>query len=185
MSWSLRIARVSGIDIKVHLTFVFIFLMGALQRGRPHGAAGAVFGAGLMVALFACVTLHELGHSLVAQRFGVPVREIVLLPLGGGAASLPDGRPAVTARSSLVECPQRAGVLRSTRAYTSAASELPMPVMWVAVVCSMWPSCHVDAFHAPGPGRPGPARPALGHRTSIATWRVSETLDRTAVGGAR
>lgn len=85
MSWSLRVARVSGIDIKVHLTFVLILVLAALQWGRPHGSAGAVFGVVLMLALFACVTLHELGHSLMAQRFGVPVREIVLLPLGGVA----------------------------------------------------------------------------------------------------
>ncbi len=85
MKWSLRITQVSGIDIKVHLTFVFILAMGALQWGRPHGTAGAVFGVILILGLFLSVTLHELGHSLVAQHFGVPVREIVLLPLGGVA----------------------------------------------------------------------------------------------------
>ena len=69
MSWSLRIARVSGIDIKVHPTFVFILVLGAMQWGRPHGLDGAVFGVLLMLGLFTCVTLHELGHALVAQRF--------------------------------------------------------------------------------------------------------------------
>jgi Zn-dependent protease/CBS domain-containing protein len=85
MNWSTTIARVSGIDIKLHITFPLILLLGALQWGSAHGPTGAAFGALLMALLFLCVTLHELGHSLVAQSFRIPVREIVLLPLGGVA----------------------------------------------------------------------------------------------------
>jgi len=92
MSWSFRIARVSGIDIKVHVTFFLILVLGGLEWGRGHGVPGVVFGVLLMLALFACVTLHELGHSLAAQGFKIPVREIVLLPIGGVAllGRLPD-----------------------------------------------------------------------------------------------
>ena len=91
MKWSYTVARVSGIDIKIHATFALILALGAFQWGFPQGLggessfAGAVFGMGLMILLFACVVLHELGHSLVAQRFGLTVREIVLLPIGGVA----------------------------------------------------------------------------------------------------
>ena len=91
MKWSYPVARVSGIDIKVHATFALILALGAFQWGFPKGLdgesslAGAAFGMGLMILLFTCVVLHELGHSLVAQRFGLTVREIVLLPIGGVA----------------------------------------------------------------------------------------------------
>lgn len=85
MKWSYRLLTVAGIDIRVHVTFVFVLLLGATDFGTHYGSRGAVFGVCLMAALFACVTLHELGHSLVAQRFGVVVREIVLLPIGGMA----------------------------------------------------------------------------------------------------
>ncbi len=85
MKWSLRLARVSGIDIRVHVTFAAVLLFGALQYGEVHGARGAWFGALFMCCLFLCVVLHELGHSLVAQRLGVGVKEIVLLPIGGVA----------------------------------------------------------------------------------------------------
>ena len=91
MKWSYSVARVSGIDIKIHATFALILAYGAFQWGFPKGLEGAsslpgaMFGMGLMILLFACVVLHELGHSLVAQRFGLTVREIVLLPIGGVA----------------------------------------------------------------------------------------------------
>lgn len=85
MNWSFRIARVAGIAINVHITFFLILALGAFQWGVPYGVPGAAFGVLLMLLLFLCVTLHELGHSLVAQRFGIPVRQIILLPLGGVA----------------------------------------------------------------------------------------------------
>jgi Zn-dependent protease len=85
MSWSYRIVTVAGIDIKLHATFPLILVLGAVQWGNRFGAEGALFGAALMALLFLCVTLHELGHSVVAQAFKIPVREIVLLPLGGVA----------------------------------------------------------------------------------------------------
>lgn len=83
LSW--RIATVRGIAIRVHVTFLFIVALGALEWGLSHGAVGFAFGALLVCLLFACVALHELGHSLVAQRLGVSVREILLLPIGGVA----------------------------------------------------------------------------------------------------
>ncbi|MEN9934016.1 MAG: hypothetical protein RLZZ387_595 [Chloroflexota bacterium] len=85
MSWSFPIARVAGIDIKVHVTFFLILVLGAVQGAGANGLMGALFGVLLMLLLFLCVTLHELGHSITAQRLGIPVREIVLLPLGGVA----------------------------------------------------------------------------------------------------
>src|SRR3954462_4041174 len=84
MAWSFRIARVTGIDIKVHLTFFLILFWGAAQWSR-FGVRGYLFGIALVLLLFLCVTLHELGHSVVAQQFGVRVRQIVLLPIGGVA----------------------------------------------------------------------------------------------------
>ncbi|HMJ13818.1 MAG TPA: site-2 protease family protein [Polyangiaceae bacterium] len=85
MKWSYRIARVSGIDIRVHLTFALIVAYFAHHFSLEHGGRGALFGALLVCCLFVCVVLHELGHSLVAQAVGVTVREIVLLPVGGVA----------------------------------------------------------------------------------------------------
>ena len=84
MNWSFRVIDVAGIPIRIHGTFFLILFLGAYQWGSMTGTlSGAVFGVALMALLFVCVTLHELGHSLVAKVFGIPVRQIVLLPLGG------------------------------------------------------------------------------------------------------
>ncbi|NOT24898.1 MAG: site-2 protease family protein [Acidobacteria bacterium] len=84
MSWAYRVARVAGIDVKVHATFAIIVLLAAASWSN-YGPAGMAFGAILILLLFACVTLHEFGHAVAAQRYGIPVREIVLLPIGGVA----------------------------------------------------------------------------------------------------
>ena len=76
MSWSLRIARVRGIDIRVHASFALILALVAGDWGARHGFVGAVFGAVLLILLFTCVALHELGHSLVAQGFGVGIHAL-------------------------------------------------------------------------------------------------------------
>ncbi len=85
MRWSFRIARVSGIDVRLHATFAFAVLWFALGFSDQGGLRGAAFGVLLICALFVCLTLHELGHALVAQRFGLTVNEILLLPIGGVA----------------------------------------------------------------------------------------------------
>ena len=85
MSWTFNLLTVRGIAIKLHVTFVVILILGGLNWGQEYGLVGFAFGVALMMALFTCVTLHELGHSLAAQYYKIPVREIVLLPIGGVA----------------------------------------------------------------------------------------------------
>lgn len=87
MRGSFRVARVNGIDIRVHFTFLLVLGWVALDWGavRGQGPMGALYGVIFVGLLFLCVTLHELGHSLVAQRQGAVVRGITLLPIGGVA----------------------------------------------------------------------------------------------------
>jgi stage IV sporulation protein FB len=86
LKWSLKVGTVGGIDIKIHFTFIFIVLWAAAQGASDMGGTrGAAFATVSILLLFACVTLHELGHSLMARRLGVRVKDITLLPIGGVA----------------------------------------------------------------------------------------------------
>ncbi|MDH4313492.1 MAG: site-2 protease family protein [Gammaproteobacteria bacterium] len=87
MKWSWKFIRVAGIDIYVHSTFLILVAWIGLHFWQAEGTLTAVLsGIGFILALFTCVVLHELGHSLTARRYGILTRSITLLPIGGIAA---------------------------------------------------------------------------------------------------
>jgi Zn-dependent protease/CBS domain-containing protein len=94
MTRSFRIARVFGIDIELDYTWFIIFALivwllaspkGPLASGLPNLGVGVR----LLVAVFASllfflsVLLHELSHSVVALRNGLPITGITLFVFGG------------------------------------------------------------------------------------------------------
>jgi Zn-dependent protease/CBS domain-containing protein len=82
--WAWKIGRVFGINIYIHATFVL--LLGWVAFSHIAGGVGAIWrGLAFIVAVFTIVVMHELGHALVAKRFGVRTRDITLLPIGGVA----------------------------------------------------------------------------------------------------
>jgi Zn-dependent protease/CBS domain-containing protein len=84
MGGSFKIGRAFGIDIKVHWTFFLLLAFFAYVGYRDSGdPLTALVTAAIIVALFFCVLLHEFGHSLIAQRLGIEVPDITLLPIGG------------------------------------------------------------------------------------------------------
>ena len=86
MKWSWRLGQVSGIGIYVHWTFLILIGWIVLVYVRQGADAGAVVrGIVFVLAVFACIVLHELGHALTAKRFGIGTRDITLLPIGGVA----------------------------------------------------------------------------------------------------
>ena len=86
MRWSFRIGVIAGIEVRLHVTFL-LFVGGiAVYQGLFTGqVAEALTDLVVLLLIFGCVLLHELGHALAARRYGIRTRDIVLLPIGGVA----------------------------------------------------------------------------------------------------
>jgi len=85
MKWSVNIGKIFGINFRIHVTFflllIFIFASVVNQRGVESAILAVLF----ICTVFACVLIHEIGHSLIARRFGKEAKSITLLPIGGVA----------------------------------------------------------------------------------------------------
>ena len=92
MPGSLRIGKIFGIDIYIHISWVIILVLltWSLAVGwfpvLYHGFSAVtywVLGFIAAVLLFVSVLLHELAHSVVARARGLPVKNITLYIFGG------------------------------------------------------------------------------------------------------
>src|SRR3972149_4596893 len=92
---SFRLGRIAGIDILVHWSWFAIFFLltwwlseGFFKEVYEDWSVGERLGSALVTALlfFSSVLLHELSHSLMAKRLGLPVRNITLFIFGGVSA---------------------------------------------------------------------------------------------------
>jgi Zn-dependent protease len=75
--------RMFGVPVRMHFTFLLllVFLLFIGVGGQQSGVVTALY----VLALFGSVLLHELGHALVARRYGIRTLEIVMFPIGGVA----------------------------------------------------------------------------------------------------
>jgi Zn-dependent protease len=84
MKSSLKIGSVAGIGIFLHWTFLLLVAaIFVFYYTQTQSVGAALVGMGLILAVFGCVILHELGHALTARRFHVPTQSITLYPIGG------------------------------------------------------------------------------------------------------
>jgi len=83
---SFQLGRIFGIPIRIHVTFLILLVIFFFSETHQLGARSGLRSLTFIVLLFTCVLLHELGHSVVAMRFGVTITSITLYPFGGIAA---------------------------------------------------------------------------------------------------
>ena len=81
--WSFPAGRLFGVDIRIHVTFLFLLGFVWFSESVTMGISGPGRGLALVGIIFGCVIVHELAHAVVAKRSGIVVRSIVLLPIGG------------------------------------------------------------------------------------------------------
>ena len=86
MGWSFRLFDVGGTAVRVHVTFFLLLAWIAAIHWARGGAAEAIDGIVFILALFACVVLHEFGHVFAARRYGIKTSDVTLLPIGGVAS---------------------------------------------------------------------------------------------------
>ena len=92
MPGSLRIGKIAGIDIYINVSWIIILVLltvslatGWFPQLYPGWSTATYWIVGFISAilLFVSVLLHELAHSLVARRRGLPVKNITLFIFGG------------------------------------------------------------------------------------------------------
>lgn len=105
--WSAKLFTVFGIRVEVHATFLILLVLFCMQGYDTAGNTGALAALVGLILVFTSVLLHELGHCLVARRYGIHVPKILLLPIGGMAMlsqipRKPSAELAITAAGPLV-----------------------------------------------------------------------------------
>lgn len=87
MSGSYKLLTIRGISLHIHWTFLllvgWVLIVNATAGNNVEQLTWSLL---FLAAVFACITLHELGHATMAARFGINAKEIVLLPIGGIAS---------------------------------------------------------------------------------------------------
>lgn len=83
MTWSFSIGKFAGTVVRIHVTFFLLLIWIWFMHYRIGGAAAAWEGVAFILAIFACVVLHEFGHAMAARHYGIRTPDITLLPIGG------------------------------------------------------------------------------------------------------
>ena len=82
-SWSIPAGKILGVEIRLHLSFLFVLLFVGLNQQAVRAIPSPWRGAALAAIIFASIVLHELAYILLESRSGVTPRAIVLLPICG------------------------------------------------------------------------------------------------------
>ena len=112
-SFSLHVGRLFGVEVRLHLTFLFLPLFVFWTEYNANRSANGPRDLALVGIVLACVAAHEIGHMLMARRTGLIPKAVILLPLGGvtvfdeSRVETPESAEAVGSAKSASRSPGR------------------------------------------------------------------------------
>lgn len=145
MKSSFRLIRIAGIDIGIHYSWAFIFLLllitlslNYFPQASPGHLRTGYWASGFIAALmlFISVLIHELAHSLVAKARGIPVHSITLFILGGV--------------SNLEEEPKKPGIEFLMAVIGPVTSLILAVLFWIVFLFTQPHSTFADLFRFSG-----------------------------------
>ncbi len=145
------IARPFGIPVYVSpywflIAGVFIFIYANDLANTLHGTTRYLVAAAFVVLLYASVLVHELSHSVVARGYGLPVRRILLYPLGG--LSEIEQEPDTPGREFLVSAAGPAlSLVLAGAGYALSFAVTPGTISGTLVAQLMWANLVVGIFN--------------------------------------
>jgi Zn-dependent protease/predicted transcriptional regulator len=82
-SWSISLGRLLGVELRVHVAFLFLLSFVLLYDASGGGTPAVIRSFALTGLVLISVIFHELGHAVASARLGAPMRGSILMPTGG------------------------------------------------------------------------------------------------------
>ena len=176
------IARPFGIPVYISpywflIAGVFILLYSNSLQQTVHGSTRYLVAAVFVVLLYASVLVHELSHCVVARAFDLPVRRVLLYPLGGFSEI--EKEAPTPAREFLVAAAGPAISLVLAAAGYGLSTLVPYGTGHVLVTQLMWANLLVGLFNLL-PGLPLDG----GRMLRAGIWKVTRRPAAATIGAA-
>jgi Zn-dependent protease len=176
------IARPFGIPVYISpywflIAGVFILLYSNSLQQAVHGSTRYVVATVFVVLLYASVLVHELSHCVVARAFDLPVRRVLLYPLGGFSEI--EKEAPTPAREFLVAAAGPAISLALAAAGYGLSTLVPHGTAHVLVTQLMWANLLVGLFNLL-PGLPLDG----GRMLRAGLWKVTRRPAAATIGAA-
>ena len=82
-SWSIPIGRLFEVDLRLHVAYAFLLAFIYWTDTQPDQAQQFERSMALVGIILASVLVHESAHLILSLQYALPVRSVVLLPIGG------------------------------------------------------------------------------------------------------